>query len=65
MQKNFTVEALEEHERKVQGWEAAIERHRVAEQYPERINLTSRSQMLCVLKYQAEEMRSVILADED
>lgn len=66
MQGRCSVETQEAWKRNMQNWEAAIERAREVERFPfGSTDFTCRNQMLCVLKYQAEEMRSVILADED
>jgi hypothetical protein len=61
--------AIEDHERTIQDMKAKLEDLRVAQRLPllftEGTDLSRRSQMLAIMKFQAKEMRSVLLADED
>lgn len=61
--------AIEEHERTIRDMKAKLEDLRIAQKLPllftEGTDLTRRSQMLSIMKFQAEEMRSVLLADDD
>ena len=62
-------EDLAEHERTLQELKDKLEKVRVAQKLPllftQGTDDTRRSQMLAIMKFQAQEMRSVLLADDD
>lgn len=60
---------IEEHERAIQELKAKLEVVRVVKKFPLQFSggteLSRRSQMLAILKFQAQETRSILLADAD
>lgn len=66
---SLSPEAIEEQEKSIEEMKAKVVKLQGTQKLPllytEGSDLTRHSQMLAILKYRAEEMRSVLLADKD
>jgi hypothetical protein len=64
-----SVESLEEHERTIEEMKKKLESVREAQKFPLQFTggteLSTQSQMLSIIKFQAQEMRSILLADDE